>query len=216
MVSLSLRTFVTAAIMLLIASGAEAATVTFSLGIEYSGGTEPEGTPPWLTATFDDGGSPGSVDLTLETTNLTDAEFVFEWSFNFDPSLDPTALAFSEPVKTGAFTNPKINLGVDAFQADGDGSFDIQVEFDNSDGAPSRFGVGDAVEYTIWGPLTLTASWFDFPSATGGGQGMFPTAAHVGAIGPSNSGSGWISVPEPATLAALAAGLLYVVPRRRR
>jgi hypothetical protein len=207
-------------ITLVVAAGAHAAMMSFAyqlyINTEFSGATAPEGVPPWLTATFDDGGSAGSVDLTLQTVNLTDNEFLFEWLFNLDPSLDPTALLFSTPAKTGAFTDPTINLGVDSFKADGDGFFDIKIEFNNTDGAPTRFGVGDAIEYTITGIPTLTAHSFAFFSESGGGQGEYPTAAHVGGIGPDDADSGWVSVPEPATLAILAAGVLSVAPRRRR
>ena len=132
---------------LLIPSSARAAAITFDLVFEFSGGTAPEGAAPWLTVTLDDGGTPGSVDLTLADTNLTGSEFVFEWELNLDPALDLNALVFSAPTKTGAFTDPIINTGVDAFMADGDGFFDIQFLFDNTDGAPTRFGVGDSVDY---------------------------------------------------------------------
>ncbi len=188
--------------------------LTYALTYEFSGATPPEGPTPWLKATFDDGGSAGSVDLTLKTPNLTDAEFVFQWLFNLDPALDPNLLVFSAPVKTGMFTDPTINTGVNAFLANGDGMFDIQVRFDNTDGAVKRFGVGDAVEYTITGIPTLTAYSFDYLSDMDGGQGTYPTAAHVGGIGPSNSDSGWISVPEPGALTLLLAGSLAL--RRRR
>jgi hypothetical protein len=189
--------------------------ITFALSYEFSGATPPEGLAPWLTATFDDHDTPGSVDLTLATTNLTDNEFVFEWLFNLDPQLDVSALVFSAPAATGEFADPTLNLAVDAFQGDGDGFFDIQVDFDHSGGAPTRFGVGDAAEYSITGISTLTAGSFDFLSAPGGGAGPFPTAAHVGGIGPDDGDSGWISVPEPATLDVLALGGLALLRRRR-
>jgi hypothetical protein len=202
-------------VCLAVGSAASAAMITFAASFEYSGGVAPEGTPPWLTATFDDGGSPGSVDLTLETTNLTDNESVFVWMFNLDPDLAPNDLVFSAPVKTGAFTDPTINLGVDEFKADGDGYFDIKFDFDQSDGAPTRFGVGDAAEYTITGIPTLTAYSFDFISAPDGAPGEFPMAAHVAAIGP-NSYSGWVSVPEPSCFLLLAAGVLGMTRRKHR
>ena len=211
----SFRAVATACVFALVAVSAEASMITFELSYEFSGATPPEGMAPWLTATFDDHDAPGLVDLTLVTTNLTDDEFVFEWLFNLDPELDASALVFSAPVKTGEFADPTIDLGVDAFPGDGGGYFDVRVDFDNSDGASTRFGVGDAVEYSITGIPTLTADSFDFVSAPHGGQGTYPTAAHVGGIGPDDGDSGWISVPEPATLAVLALGSLTLLGRRR-
>jgi len=66
-------------------SQARGAIVTYDLGFEYSGATPPAGAGPWLRATFDDGGSPGAVTLTLTALNLTGGEFVNDWMFNLDP-----------------------------------------------------------------------------------------------------------------------------------
>jgi hypothetical protein len=184
------------------------------MSVEYSGGDSPAGPTPWITATFDDGGTPGSVELLLETTNLVDLELVFVWMFNLDPVLDPADLVFAGPVKTGQFNTPLVHLGTNAFQADGDGMFDINIEFNNSDQAARRFGVGDAALYTITGIPTLTASSFDFLSWEDGGQGEYPSAAHIGGIGPSD-GSGWVTVPEPAALAAFVLAGLALAHRRR-
>lgn len=188
--------------------------VTFELGYQFNAtGTPPTGPTPWLRATFDDGGTPGSVDLLLETPNLVDAESVFDWYFNLDPALDPTALAFSAPIKTGLFADPVINTGVDAYMADGDGRYDIWFDFATADGGANRFGVGDSLEYTITGIPTLVASSFNFLSLDMGGYGPFYTVGHIAAIAPSNT-SGWITVPEPAT-AVLMLGALALLRRRR-
>ena len=188
--------------------------------IEFSGATAPEGTPPWLTDTFNDYDTAGSVDLILEATNLIDSEFVFEWLFNIDPAFEQTDLddldfTQKESSKIGEFTDPTITATVNEFLANGDGYFDIEFKFDNSDGAAKRFGVGDGVTYTIEGIPTLTASSFYFLSYEDGSQGEFRMAAHVGGIGPSGNYSGWVSVPEPGTLALLALGGLPAIRRRR-
>ena len=71
-------------------SKAEASVITFDFDIEFSGATAPEGPAPWLTATFDDKGTPGSVELAMSTAGLVEAEYVNEWLFNF--SGNPTTL----------------------------------------------------------------------------------------------------------------------------
>jgi hypothetical protein len=54
----------------------------------------------------------------------------------------------------------------------------------------------------------LDAYDFNFLSDPAGGAGPFPTAAHVQNTGPDGTGSGWVSVPEPATMLLLGFGLV--------
>ncbi|HDZ19894.1 hypothetical protein LCGC14_0204670 [marine sediment metagenome] len=203
-------------IVLALTAGLQASVVSYPLSIEFSGATPPAGAAPWLTAIFDDGGSPGSVDLTLTATNLVGSEFVNLWLFNLDPALNPTLLVFSAPSKSGSFTSPTISRSVDAFKADGDGWFDIKFDFASGGGDAARFGPGEDVSYTITGIGSLTAGSFDFLSKPGGGHGPFPTAAHVQGIGEDNANSGWITVPEPTSLALLGVGAIASLRRRRR
>jgi len=197
-------------------------TLPFGLCIEYSGATPPAGDPPWLTATFDDGGMAGSVDLTLQTTNLTAEEYVRTWMFNLDPDLADQIhlLEFDLTVLSGTFDTPTVSIGQDAYRADGDGLFDIKIEFSTQDGGSDhRFGVGDNAKCVITGIDTLTAGSFDFISAPDGGQGEYPTVAHLQGIdGGEENGSGWITVPEPAALSllVLGAGMLLRRSRSRR
>ena len=159
------------------------------------------------------------MTLTLTATNLTGTEFVSDWAFNLDPSLDPTALSFAVGSKTGTFDDPTFGTGVDAFQEDGGGKYDIEFSFatSGSGGGIHRFGVGESGTYTITGISTLTANSFDFLSATGGGNGVHPTAAHVQGIGAEGSLSGWVSAPEPSAilLGLLGAAGLFVHIKRR-
>jgi hypothetical protein len=209
---------------------AEATILKFEYIIEFSEGDEPEGDPdvtPWLTATFDDGGTAGNVTLTLEGTNLTyrediGGEFVPEWYFNLDPTLDPDDLGI---VQTGGnVVNSGISTGTDAFQADGDGLYDILIEFPKSGKEDYRFMDEDTAifEITLDG---LTADDFNFLSTPAGGKGPFPTAASVQGINtstdpenPNTEGSGWVATPEPATILLTGAGLagLGLLGRRFR
>ncbi len=198
------------------AASAGATMIQFDMTIEFSGATPPQGASPWMTVTIDDGGSAGSVDIMLEATNLTGGEFVFGWYLNLDPALDPDDLIFSAPTKVGAFADPTISTGINAFMADGDGKFDILVGFSSGGGPSGRFGAGESVKYTVTGIGSLTANSFDFLSQESGGHGPFPTAAHVGGIGENGDDSGWISTPEPASMLLLAFGGVASMTRRRR
>lgn len=143
-----------------------AGTVVFDSSLEFSNGTAPAGSPPWLRATFDDGGS-GKVSLKFEATNLTLSELVSGLYFNLDPTLNPLNLTFGPITKVGTFDDPTISTGVDAFKADGDGKYDLLFGFETSgkDGGSHRFSVGDSMSLDISGIATLTANSFNFLSA---------------------------------------------------
>lgn len=195
------------------ASLSNAAIVQHNFGIEFTGGTPPVGSPAWLNVKLDDGGSAGSVTMTVTASNLTASEFVTKLLMNLDPSLNPASLAFSTPTKVGTFATPTFAKGVNAFSAGGGSSFDIEVTFDNSP-PTNRFGAGESMTTVVSGIPTLTASSFSFNSV--GGSGPVLIAAHVQGIGTNANLSGWVTTltPEPASLSAIA--LSSLVLRRRR
>ncbi|MHC4441587.1 MAG: hypothetical protein ACYTF1_11505 [Planctomycetota bacterium] len=217
---------------LLIPSSAQADVLSFSLSIEFShDGVPPGGPTPWLIATFDDQNTPGTVNLTLEATNLLEDEFVFEWLFNLDPALDPTLLVFSETGRIGEFGGPYIDdpdpllgneiTGPDLFQADGDGFFDIQVLFEAINGAKTKYGLhkdlvtAEVYSMSISSTDPITVDSFNFPSYQDGGEGTYLTAAKIGGIGIEGD-SGWIAIPEPITFLFFALGSLALVQQRRK
>ncbi len=203
------------------------ASIEFELDFEFSGAQEPAGATPWLTATFDDSfGGASTVRLTMSATNLVGTEFVDEWIFNFDPSLDPTLLTFSAVDNSDSVPIIPTITSADMFKADGDGFFDIMFDFPNDKG-DVRFTAGEEVKYDITYTAPITELSFDFNSTLGGGAGSYLTAAHVQGIA---SGSGWIGpdgdnggggngvIPEPVSLVVwgLLGTLGLAVGHRRR
>ncbi|MCK4850179.1 MAG: PEP-CTERM sorting domain-containing protein [Phycisphaerae bacterium] len=202
------------------ASAAQGSLISLDLSISYNGGTPPEGAAPWLNATFTDSVE-DEVTLTLSATNLTGSENVKEWMFNLDTDLDPTdlSISFSLVDSTGSFNTPSISTGLNAFKADGDGYFDILIDFNPTNGPNKRFGAGEAAVFTISyipGGDLLTADSFDLISEPDGGQGEYKTAAHVQSIGPGGQDSGWVATPEPATIVLMGLGGLLGLLRKRK
>ncbi|MCK5508855.1 MAG: PEP-CTERM sorting domain-containing protein [Desulfobacterales bacterium] len=220
---------------------AQATTLTFDLDIEFSGADEPQGEQPpsWLTASFDDGNTPGTVTLTMTATNLMNAEHIKEWYFNFESDyINVNLLSIihdSGIAATTVYQSPDPNATKPEYKADGDGLFDLYFDFQNT------FGVDDTAVYIISDNLdngVITVESFNLasepenPETSNPKPGYF-SAAHIGGIYdplfkdeygnevPNNTeGSGWIgdgdggwphqSIPEPATMLLLGSGLIGI------
>ncbi len=199
----------------------------------------PDGTGPWLTAVFDDGGLAGSVTLTLTVGDigLGDVGSVY---LNLDPIVDPTSLTFAviggtgPAAATGSY-DPPPGLLANGFQADGDGLYDIWFEFPPPPGnQAARFNANETLIYTITDTTnTLIANSFNFLSAPSldpnSTKGPFLAAAKVldtgsstvPCVGGDGECSDWIAppsavIPVPASvwLFGSALGLLGWMRRK--
>lgn len=171
-------------------------------------GTSPAGTSPWMTATFDDSfGDASTVRLTISANNLVGTESATHVYFNFDPTLDPTLLSFAAIDNSAAVPN-SILTGVNLFQANGDGLYDINFDLPPPTGSfASKLTAGESITYDITYTSAISASSFNFLSTTGGGNGTYKSAAHVQGV---DGTGGWIGtttvVPEPISYILFLAG----------
>jgi hypothetical protein len=192
--------------LLCVTGAAHASTVTYNFNTEFSGGQAPGGAAPWITATFTDI-SPGDVRLTISTSNLVQSENISAIYFNLAPTLDPTKLSFaSGNGGLGTVSASSISLNTDKFMADGDGKYDILLDYANGGGfnknLTSTYDITDAA-------ATISATSFFFLSKPAGGHGPFYSAAHIqNTTGSGSGGSGWVApVPLPAAIWFFISGL---------
>jgi hypothetical protein len=180
-----------------ISTPATPGVVSYGLDFAFSG-SPASTTVPWVTITFEDDTAdptlpPNTVRVTMEATGLVGNQFITDWFFNLDPSLNPTLLTFDTltATKTGTFNNPAISTGANSFKADGDGFFDVKFEFANGPPA-ARFGAGDKYVILVSSTQTLTGESFKFVSVNGSpGKDGFGSAAHL-----QGGGGTWIANGE--------------------
>lgn len=179
-------------------------SLALTLDFVFSGDT-PGGTPPlWLR--LQDGPGPNTVRVTLDAGGLVGSEFAAKWYLNLNPAYDPASLGFSLVSNPTALGLGDIQTAANAFKADGDGHYDILVDFPPPPGSfPAKLTAGEAVVLDITRAGGLTLSDFLFESVMSSGNGVYLTAAHVQGI--AGGGSAWVGapalvqIPEPSTYA---------------
>ena len=210
-----------------------ASTLTLDFDISFGDPLDPnteapDGLGPWMTAEFDDGGTAGSVTLTLSVAGDVGAATVTAVYLNVDDAIGGANLTITGVDETSINPNAIISQGTDAFKAGNDGLFDLLFELPPP--GDDRFTAGETLTYNILGD-GLLASSFNYFSAPDPNE-LDPSGPFLGAAKFANTGtcvdpgnpdlpcyenSDWVgAVPVPAAVWLFGSGLLGLIGVARR
>lgn len=202
---MKMRTFILlgSALSLFSIAPLQAATITMDFNDSFGDlgdpdTAPPDGVAPWMTATFDDGDTAGSVTLTIDLfANEVSEIYLNVWdvfgaeNLTFSSNNTSAVTSWSASLETA---DPVLETG---FKADSDGWYDILIDLPPP--GSDRFTAGETLVFDITG-AGITAAYFNLLSEPDlvDTEGPYAGVAKFVSTGAEGLQSDWVgSVGEP-------------------